>query len=93
MKKITIHDIEYEILEDENKIVSLEEVESLMTDYFFPYDYILGDYSYGKLRLKGFYDNSNKKANKINKFSYLKSYIEDYCAYSCKYFVIKKIKN
>ena len=92
MKKITIQEREYEIVEDENKVIYLDEIESLMTDYFVPYDYILGDYSYGKLRLKGFYEDSNKKANKINKFSSLKKYIEEYCAYKCKYFVIKCVK-
>ena len=33
------------------------------TDYFEPYDYIIGDWSYGKLRLKGFYNHDNKKVN------------------------------
>lgn len=93
MKKITIQEKEYEVVEDENKVISVDEIESLMTEYFAPYDYILGDYSYGKLRLKGFYEDTNKRANKINRFSYLKSYIEEYCAYKCKYFVIKKVKN
>lgn len=92
MKKITILDTEYEIIEDESKIISKEEIESYMTEYFTPYDYILGDYSYGKLRLKGFFDDSNRKSNTINKFSGIKKYIEDFCAYKCKYFIIKKIK-
>lgn len=92
MKKITIINEEYEIIEDESKIISIDEIESLMTEYFNPYDYILGDYSYGKLRLKGFYEDSNKKANSINKFSGIKKYIKEFCAYKCKYFVIKKMK-
>ena len=87
-----LFDNEYNIVKDEHDIFDLEEVSSLATDYFKPYDYILGDYAYGKLRLKGFYNDNNKNANKINKLSYLDSYIKNYCAYNCKYFLIEKVK-
>ena len=92
MKKINLKEIEYEIVKDESKVISIEEIESLMTEYFDPYDYILGDYSYGKLRLKGFYEDKNKKANSTNTYSGIENYINDFCAYKCKYFIIKKIK-
>ena len=72
--------------------IDLETLTSLATDYFKPYDYILGDYSYGKLRLKGFYRDNNKKATKINKFSYLDEYIKNYCSYGCSYFILEKAK-
>jgi uncharacterized protein YutD len=89
----TIDGQEYEVMKDENKSFDLKEVEDLYTDYFYPYDYILGDYSYGKLRLKGFCDEKNKKINKINSFKWIDEYIKKYCAYNCKYFILKKIKN
>ena len=56
-----------------------KEVNTLFTDYFQDYDYILGDYSYGKIRLKGFYDSSNKKVKKLNDIKYLERYIKEYC--------------
>ncbi len=92
MKKIILFNEEYNIIKDENEVFNFEEVSSLATDYFKPFDYILGDYAYGKLRLKGFYNDKNKNANKINKLSYLETYIKDYCAYNCKYFLIEKNK-
>ncbi len=92
MKTIKLLDSEYNIVKDENDVFDFETVSSLATDYFKPYDYIFGDYSYGKLRLKGFYNDKNKNANKINKYSYLEEYIKDYCSYGCKYFLIEKIK-
>jgi len=61
MKNIILKKEEYEIIKDESKIIEIEEIESLLTEYFDPYDYILGDYSYGRLRLKGFYDDKSKK--------------------------------
>ena len=62
----------YKLLDNNYKVTKgkenfdYEEVNSLFTDYFQDYDYVLGDYSYGKIRLKGFYDSSNKKAKKLN---------------------------
>lgn len=92
MKKVNILESEYNIVKDENSVFDLELVKSLVTDYFKPYDYIFGDFSYGKLRLKGFYKDDNKKSNKINKLSYLDEYIKDYCSYGCKYFLLEKEK-
>ena len=42
-----------------------------VTEYFDDYDYIFGDWAYGKLRLKGFYDSKNKNVNKINNINIL----------------------
>ena len=92
MRKITLLEEEYDVIKDDNDSLDLETLTSLATDYFKPYDYILGDYSYGKLRLKGFYRDNNKKATKINKFSYLDEYIKNYCSYGCSYFILEKTK-
>ena len=38
------------------------------TSYFSGYDYIVGDIAYNKLRLKGFYDDKNKKVKEFNNY-------------------------
>ena len=91
-KKVTLNDIEYEVVKDYRDGFEEEAVVERATDYFNDYDYIFGDWAYGKLRLKGFYEDKNPKANKINKYSSLDKYIEENCAYGCKYFVAKKNK-
>ena len=63
-----------------------------VTEYFDEYDYIFGDWAYGKLRLKGFNDTKNKKTTKINDIATLDNYIKNNCAYDCKYFLLKKTK-
>ncbi len=63
-----------------------------VTEYFDEYDYIFGDWAYGKLRLKGFNDTKNKKTTKINDIATLDDYIKNNCAYDCKYFLLKKTK-
>ena len=90
-KIVEIENTKYEIIKDYREGFVLEEFKNKYTDYFYDFDYIVGDWAYGKLRLKGFFDDKNKKANKINKYSNLDKYIKDNCAYGCKYFVAKKI--
>lgn len=91
MKSVTINEHTYELLKDYREGFELPEVESKLTDYFEDYDYIVGDWAYGKLRLKGFYDSKNKKVNNINNYNDVDSYIKDFCASDCKHFIIKKI--
>ncbi len=90
MKKVLINGIEYELLREYKDGFDLSEVTSKLTEYFDEYDYIFGDWSYGKLRLKGFCENNNKKNNELNNIKKLDDYIKKYCSYECKYFLLKK---
>ncbi len=82
----------YELIENYKDGFDYELVKEIYTDYFEPYDYIIGDWSYGKIRLKGFCNKINKICNKSNDIKYKDEYIKDLCSYECKYFVLKKIK-
>lgn len=88
--KITLNDIEYKVIKNYREGFDENALKERATDYFNEYDYIFGDWAYGKLRLKGFYKNENKKKNKINDISLLDSYIKDNCAYDCRYFLLEK---
>ena len=90
MKKITINNVEYEVVKESDNSIDKEVLSEKITDYFDSFDYIVGDWAYGKLRLKGFYDSNNKKKKKINDIANLDSYIENKCAYGCKWFVLRK---
>ena len=91
-KAIEINNNKYELVKDEDKCFDLEMVSEKVTDYFDDYDYIFGDFAYGKVRLKGYYDSKNKKAKRINDIKYLEEYIKNYCCYGAKTFLLKKIK-
>lgn len=80
----------YKLIENEKDAFNEEEFLNKCTDYFFPYDYILGDYAYGKLRLKGFNNKNNKNFNKYNDYKNIKKYIENDCAFGCAYFILEK---
>ena len=92
MKKIVINDIEYQIIRNDKDCINKEELEEKITDYFDEYDYIMGDFAYDKVRLKGYYNSDNKMAKKINDIKYLDDYIENYCSYGARIFLLKKIK-
>jgi len=92
MKKIELNGNIYVVEKNYKDAFNHDEVEALFTDYFTDYDYIFGDYSYSKLRLKGFYESNNKKVKKINNISILDEYIKLYCSYECKYFLLSKEK-
>lgn len=90
-KNYTFENINYELINNYKDGFDKATVESLITDYFKDYDYIVGDWSYGHLRLKGFCDKENKMFKKINNIDNLNTYIKENCAYDCRYFVLKKI--
>ena len=90
-KKYTLNEVEYKLIMNHKDAFVKEEVSIKFTDYFYDYDYIVGDWSYNNLRLKVFCKRENKKCNKINSYDNLESYLKDNCAYGCKYFVLEKV--
>ena len=90
--EVILNDINYKIVKNYREGFNEEEVKNRFTDYFEGYDYVFGDWAYGKLRLKGFYKKDNKKVSKINNIEDLDKYIKENCAYDCKYFLLEKVK-
>ena len=60
-----------------------------LPEYFDKYAYLVGDIADDILRLKGFALDAKSK----NYFHYIPEYITESCAYNCKYYVLKRIKN
>ena len=89
-KKIIANNYEYTLIKNYRDAFNEEEFLSKCTDYFIDYDYIVGDIAYSKLRLKGFYESSNKKVKKINNYDNLDDYLKTNCAVDCKYFILKR---
>jgi len=87
---IEVNKHNYKMIKNYREAYEKEDFLNRFEDYFSKYDYIVGDYAYGKLRLKGFYNEKHKEVSKINNFSDLDKYLEDNCAFECKYFVLEK---
>ncbi len=92
MKSIKINNTNYQLEKNIDNCFNLDELLEKVTEYFDDFDYIFGDYAYGKLRLKGFNDSNSKNCRPINDISHLDEYIKNYCAYQAKYFLLKKEK-
>ena len=91
--QITINNQKYEVLKNYKDALNIEELTEKLTDYFSDYDYVVGDIAYNKLRLKGFNDKTNKNYKPLNDIAKLDDYINNYCAYGCKWFLIKAIRD
>lgn len=93
-KKVIINNIEYKIIRNDEDCFDQDVVQERIkeTDYFDKYDYIMGDYAYEKVRLKGYYDSKNKNANKINDIKTMDDYIKNYCQTGARIFVLEKLK-
>ena len=93
MKKIIINNIEYNVIKNEKDAIDIEVLKDKITDYYDEFDYIVGDWAYGKVRLKGFNNKDNKNYKPINDYSNVDDYIKNRCAYGCKWFIIAKNKD
>lgn len=90
MKKIVLNEKEYELIKDYKNAFNLEELAEKITEYFEDYDYIVGDYSYDKLRLKGFCNKKNKNFSEINNYDKVDDYLKNFCSYECRYYILEK---
>lgn len=93
MKEIEINQIKYHILKNVKDAIDIDILKEKITDYFNTYDYIVGDWAYGKIRLKGFNSKTNKNFKPINDVDKIDEYLKNNCAFGCKYFIIAKIKD
>ena len=89
---ININNMTYEIIENEREGYNEEAFKARYSEILPKYDYIVGDWGYGQLRLRGFFDDNNQKATFDTKISTLSEYLYEYCNFGCPYFVVKKIK-
>ncbi|PZE21249.1 YutD family protein [Paenibacillus xerothermodurans] len=55
------------------------------------YDYIVGDWGYNQLRLRGFFKEDHPKATKESSIATLQDYLNEYCNFGCAYFILEKI--
>ncbi|WP_078429978.1 YutD family protein [Alkalihalobacterium alkalinitrilicum] len=89
---IRVQGVSFEVIEDVREAWNEEEFMGRYSDVLNKYDYIVGDWGYSQLRLRGFFEDNNKKSNYDNKISTLSEYLYEYCNFGCPYFVLKRVK-
>ena len=55
------------------------------------YDYIVGDWGYDQLRLRGFYESGSKKGTPSENIDRLMDYLYENCNFGCAYFVLHNL--
>lgn len=88
---ISIEGYEYELVNDYREAFQEEVLKERYSDILAKYDYIVGDWGYNQLRLKGFFEDKNQKSTFDTKISTLQDYLYEYCNFGCAYFVLRKV--
>jgi len=74
---------EFEIIKNHRDAFVLDDFNKRYTDIFDIYPYLVGDYSAGLLRLKGFAMTGK------NSFKYIPDYLSESCPLNCAYYILK----
>lgn len=89
--QITIGDKKYRIVKDHREAFDAERLGERYSDVLSRYDYIVGDWGYDQLRLRGFFSESNRKAAPEQRIDTLEDYLYEFCNFGCAYFVIERL--
>ncbi len=88
---LTIDGRRYRVVNTYKQPFDLEAFAKRYTDILDKYDYIVGDWGYDQLRLKGFYDVDSRHASKDQTINTLMDYLNEYCNFGCAYFVLQRL--
>jgi len=88
---IKVHGKQYELLENVRNGFQEDTFHDRFSEILTKYDYIVGDWGYSQLRLKGFYKEKHPKATYDSNINFLDDYIYEFCNFGCAYFVLYKV--
>ncbi|MBB1079834.1 YutD family protein [Limosilactobacillus sp. STM2_1] len=78
----------YELVKNYRDGFSSESLAERFSSILSKYDYIVGDWGYDQLRLKGFYDEHNPLYEPDQGVDTIEDYLFEYCNFGCAYFII-----
>ncbi|GGE07127.1 hypothetical protein GCM10011571_05450 [Marinithermofilum abyssi] len=93
MKEIAVNGFRFEVVYDHKKGWNPEAFSKRYSEVLDKYDYIVGDWGYGQLRLKGFFADSHPRANRDTKIAHFEEYLHEYCNFGCAYFILRRIRD
>lgn len=80
---------QYKVLVNYREAFNGEEFAKRFSGILNKYDYIVGDWGYGQLRLKGFYSSDNPLYTPTVGFETIEDYLYEDCNFGCAYFVVQ----
>ncbi|PIO83168.1 hypothetical protein BSQ39_06045 [Loigolactobacillus backii] len=88
---MTIDGHPYELVTNYHDGFDKEKLGERFSDILTKYDYVVGDWGYEQLRLKGFYSPTNRRARRDQLITTLEDYLFEYCNFGCAYFVLHQV--
>lgn len=93
MEIFQIQNTTYRVVSNYKDAWNPEMFQKRFSDILKKYDFIVGDWGYNQLRLKGFFHDHHPKATVNTKISYLEEYLNEFCNYGCAYFILQKVSS
>ncbi|MFD1425751.1 uncharacterized protein YutD [Kroppenstedtia sanguinis] len=90
MEKIEIKGISYEVILNHKNGWNSDAFGKRYSEVLDKYDYIVGDWGYGQLRLKGFFSDQHPRATRETRIAHVEEYIHEFCNFGCAYFVLRR---
>lgn len=87
-----INNHQYEIVKDDNKSFNLERFTDRFSMILSKFDYIVGDWGYDQLRLRGFYSKDNPLFTPERGFDTIQDYLFEECNFGCDYFILHNLE-
>jgi uncharacterized protein YutD len=88
---LTIGERKYRLVYNHREGFDAEKLGKRFSDVLSRYDYVVGDWGFEQLRLKGFFNATHKKAPADQRIDTLEDYLYEYCNFGCAFFVIERI--
>lgn len=82
----------YELVKNYRNGFSAEQFADRFSMVLAKYDYIVGDWGYDQLRLRGFYADSRSRVDSQRKIHDLEDYLYEACNFGCPYFVVRNLE-
>lgn len=82
----------YEVVKNYRDGFSAEQFANRFSMVLAKYDYIVGDWGYDQLRLRGFYANNRSRVDSQRKINDLDDYLYEECNFGCPFFVVRNLE-
>ncbi|SJZ53583.1 Uncharacterized protein YutD [Pilibacter termitis] len=88
---VQIGERKYRLVYNHREAFEPEKLGERFSEVLSRYDYVVGDWGYEQLRLKGFFNSTHKKALAEQKIDTLEDYLYEFCNFGCAFFVLERI--
>jgi uncharacterized protein YutD len=89
--KFKIDSLEYRLVHNYRNAFSVEKLAERYSDILARYDYVVGDWGYEELRMKGFFRSNNQKVFMDQRIDALEDYLYEFCNFGCAFFVLERL--